>query len=267
MKKLFSILIMCTLVLGLFGCGNSKVKESTAAASNDKENLDITVSAAASLHEVLTEIQKKYEGKTEAKLSINFASSGSLQKQIEQGAPVDLFLSASKSKMDKLQEKDLIDVDTRVDLLKNSLVLIASKEYKDKIKQLSDIKNMDVKISIGEPESVPAGKYAKETMEHYKLWEPLKDKIVYGKTVKQVAQYVESGEAVAGIVYNTDVALLDKSYKIQTFDEKSHKPIVYPMAIVKNSKNKQGVKKFMKYLSSSEAHDMFVKFGFDPIKK
>ncbi|MCY6354293.1 molybdate ABC transporter substrate-binding protein [Clostridium sp. ZS2-4] len=267
MKKIFSILISCTLILGLFGCGNSKVNENEAKKTTDTKTLDITVSAAASLTESLTEIKKMYEEKTGAKVTLNFGSSGALQKQIEQGAPTDLFLSASKSKMDSLQEKNFIDTDTRVDLLKNSLVLIVSKEYKEKIKKLSDIKGIDVKLSIGEPESVPAGKYGKQTMEYYKLWEPLADKLVYGKTVKQVAQYVESGEAAAGIVYNSDTYTLKKSYIAESFDEKSHKPIVYPMALVKSSKNKEGAKKFMEYLTSTDAQNVFKKYGFNSAGK
>lgn len=267
MKKIFSLLILCTLVLGLFGCENSKVKESGTEKTGDTQNLDVTVSAAASLTESLTEIKKMYEEKTGAKITLNFGSSGALQKQIEQGAPTDIFLSASKSKMDSLQNKDFIDTDTRVDLLKNSLVLIVSEEYKQKIKKLSDVKAIDIKLSIGEPESVPAGTYGKQAMEYYKLWEPLTGKIVYGKTVKQVAQYVESGEAAAGIVYNSDTYTLKKSYIAETFDEKSHKPIVYPMAVVKSSKNKEGAKKFMEYLTSSDAENVFKKYGFNPAGK
>lgn len=128
-----SILIIGTLSLGLFGCANGKVeeKEDTSSKKESKENLDITVSAAASLTEALTEIQK-YEKETGAKVSITFDASGTIQKQIEQGAPTDLFISASKKNMDKLQEEKLIDNDTRKDLLGNKLVLIVSEENKDK---------------------------------------------------------------------------------------------------------------------------------------
>ncbi|KEI97710.1 molybdate ABC transporter substrate-binding protein [Clostridium botulinum] len=271
MKKFLSILIIGTLSLGLFGCANGKVeekKEDTSNKKESKENLDITVSAAASLTEALTEIQKKYEKETGAKLSITFDASGTIQKQIEQGAPTDLFISASKKNMDKLQEEKLIDNDTRKDLLGNKLVLIVSEENKDKkIGNVSDLKNIDSKLAIGEPGAVPAGKYAKEAIEYYKLWDVLKDKIVYGKSVKQVAKYVESGEAAAGIVYNNDAKVLKKSYIRYTFDEKSHKPIVYPMAVVKNSKNKEGAKKFAEYIQTKEAQDIFIKYGFDYIAK
>ncbi|EDU37293.1 molybdate ABC transporter substrate-binding protein [Clostridium sporogenes] len=271
MKKILSFLIVSILALGLFGCTNTKVEEKKEDASNkkeSKENLDITVSAAASLTEALTEIQKKYEKETGAKLSITFDASGTLQKQIEQGAPTDLFISASKKNMDKLQEEKLIDNDTRKDLLGNKLVLIVSEENRDKkVEKISDLKNMNFKLAIGEPESVPAGKYAKEAIEYYKLWDVLKDKIVYGKSVKQVAKYVESGEAAAGIVYNNDAKVLKKSYIKYTFDEKSHNPIVYPMAVVKNSKNKEGAKKFAKYIQTKEAKDIFIKYGFNPIEK
>ena len=126
---------------------------------------------------------------------------------------------------------------------------------------------MNFKLAIGEPESVPAGKYAKEVIEYYRAWDDLKDKIVYGKSVKQVAKYVESGEAAAGIVYNNDAKVLKKSYIKYTFDEKSHKPIVYPMAVVKNSKNKEGARKFAKYIQTKEAKDIFAKYGFNPIAK
>lgn len=271
MKKFLSILIVGILALGLFGCDNRKIEEKNQEASSNKEskeNLNINVSAAASLTEALTEIQKKYEKETGAKLSINFDSSGTLQKQIEQGAPTDLFISASKKNMDKLQEQKLIDNDTRKDLLSNKLVLIVSEENKDKkVENVSELKNINSKLAIGEPEAVPAGKYAKEAIEYYKLWDILKDKIVYGKSVKQVAKYVESGEVAAGIVYNNDAKILKKSYIRHIFNEKSHNPIVYPIAVVKNSKNKEGAKKFAEYIQTKEAQDIFIKYGFDYIAK
>ncbi len=268
LKKFLMILMVLALSFGMFGCGQNTAGQDGDQKTNQEANTPsekITISAAASLTEALTEIQKYYEKEAGTKLTMNFGSSGSLQKQIEEGAPTDVFLSASKEKMDKLEEKGLIDTDTRSNFVNNEIVLIVAEEYKDKIQKLSDLVDMDVKVAIGEPESVPAGKYAKKTMEHYQLWDKLADKIVFGKDVKQVAQYVESGEAAAGIVFTSDATTLKKSFAKEQFTEEAHGPIVYPMAVVKNSENKEAAKKFIDHLKTEKAKKIFEKYGFKPV--
>lgn len=257
MRKLLLVMIILFGAFNMFGC------TSNAGQSSDMVSNNITIGAAASLREALSEVQVKFENEKKVKLAFNFASSGAIQRQIEQGAPVDLFISAGKKQMDALESKNLIDKESRKNFLTNKLVLIAPKEYKDKIKSVSDLVGMDVKISIGEPESVPAGTYAKESLTYLKLWDKLSSKIVYAKDVKQVVSYVEKGEVAAGIVYNSDAIALKDSSIVQIFDEKSHETIIYPAAIVSESKNKESVKMFLDYLSTTEAKQIFSKYGFD----
>ncbi|MBV7272954.1 molybdate ABC transporter substrate-binding protein [Clostridium thailandense] len=258
MKK---ILISALAVFTLFSftsCGQKPAENTKTTEKN------ITISAAASLKDALTEIKSKYEQKNGTKLTYNFASSGTLQKQIEQGASVDVFISAGAKQMNDLVSKNLIDKDTKNDLLKNQLVLIVSNDSKDKIKTINDVLNNNVKIAVGEPASVPAGQYAKDSLTKLNIWDKINPKIVYGKDVTQVATYVEKGEAAAGIVYKSDTVNLKNCFIAQTFDESLHSPIVYPEAVLSSSKNKEEAKKFLEYLNSDEAKDIFKKYSFEP---
>ncbi len=253
MKKILSILMLFLTFAGLTAC----------SGKSSKEAKPITISAAASLRDALNELKPKFEEKNNIKLTFNFGSSGALQKQIEQGASVDLFVSAGVKQMTDLEKNNLIEKDSKNNLLKNKLVLILSNDYKDKIKKIQDVENNNVKLSIGESASVPAGQYAKETLTKLNMWDKLNSKFVYGKDVTQVATYVEKGECAAGIVYNSDAVNLKNCFIAQVFDENLHKPIVYPEAIITSSKNKEEAKKFMEYLSSDEAKNVFKKYGFE----
>jgi molybdate transport system substrate-binding protein len=224
---------------------------------------NITICAAASLRDALSEIQPNFEKDTGIKLTMNFASSGALQKQIEEGAPADVFISAGKKQMDALESQNLIDKESRKNLLGNKLVLVVPDEYRNEIKTVSDLVDKDVKISIGEPDSVPAGQYAKDTLLFLDLWDKLASKIVYAKDVKQVVAYVESGEIAAGIVYNSDATILKNSTIAQLFEENTHKPIVYPEAIISASKEKETAKAFCDYLNKDSVRQIFRKYGFD----
>ncbi|WZL73841.1 molybdate ABC transporter substrate-binding protein [Clostridiaceae bacterium 35-E11] len=261
MKKLLTIMLILSMILAFVGCQKNapeKIKE-------DKQ--EITVSAAASLMEALTEIQPQFEKESGVKLTLNFAASGTLRKQIEEGAPVDLFISASQKHMDGLENKNLLDQNSRKNILKNQLVFIVAKDSLDKIKNISDTTRENIKISIGEPESVPAGQYAKESLAYLNLWDQVKAQCVYAKNVKQVVNYVESQEIDAGIVYRSDATVLKNSEVIQVLEEASHKPIVYPAAIIASSKNKDAANKFSAYLSTKEAQKSFEKYGFDIYEK
>ncbi|HYE82795.1 MAG TPA: molybdate ABC transporter substrate-binding protein [Clostridia bacterium] len=258
MKRAFSIIVLFLSILFLSGC-TQNIK--------DTGSKDITVCAAASLREALEELKPGFEQSRNIKLSFNFASSGTLQKQIEEGAPADLFISAGRKQMDALEDKGLIDKAGRRDLLKNRLVLVAAKEYKDIIKTAAELISPDAKISIGEPETVPAGQYAKESLTNLSLWDKLSGKLVFAKDVKQVLAYVESGEAAAGIVYASDATVLKDSCAVQTFEESTHSPIVYPAAVVSASRDKASAESFFDYLMSDEAQQVFGKYGFTAISR
>lgn len=261
MKKLLPIMLVFSIMFTFTACQKNegdKIKQ-------DEQQL--TVSAAASLMEALTEIQPQFEKKSGIKLTLNFSASGTLRKQIEEGAPVDVFISASQKHMDSLEENQLIDEKSRRNVLKNQLVFIVSKDSIDKIKDVSDITKEASKISIGEPESVPAGQYAKESLVYLGLWDQVKEQCVYAKNVKQVVTYVESQEIDAGIVYGSDATVLKNSKVVQVLEEASHKPIVYPAAIIASSKNKAAANKFFTYLSTKEAQEIFEKYKFDMYEK
>ncbi|WP_319202910.1 molybdate ABC transporter substrate-binding protein [uncultured Ilyobacter sp.] len=255
MKKTLKFLIIALFSLLFFACG-------TNAGKTDVKK-EITVSAAASLTEIMGELKPIFEEKYNTSLTVNLASSGTLQRQIEEGAPVDVFISASGKKMDILMEKELLEKGTRENLLKNNLVLIVNKESGDKVKSLKDLSKGDVKVSIGEPGSVPAGRYAKESLEYYGDYESIEAKLIFAKNVKQVLSYVESGEVDAGMVYGSDAVNLKNSVIIQKIDTESHSPIVYPGAVIRDSENKESAKEFIEFFKSSEIKGLAEKYGFE----
>lgn len=228
----------------------------------------ITVSAAASLKDVMTEIKKSYEMENKAdNLVFNFGGSGSLQQQIENGAPVDIFISAAQKQIDELDKKNLLVKISKVNLLKNEVVLIAPINSKILIKNYKDLINSNVvSIGIGEPKSVPAGQYSMEIFSKLGISEKVSSKLVYGKDVRTILSWVETGNVDAGIVYKTDAISSNKVKVVSTAPKDSHTPVIYPAAIVSDSKFQNESKKFLKFLKSKKAVDIFVKFGFTPIK-
>lgn len=254
------LLAFSILMIPLYFSGCSKQQQQIGQNSKN-----ITICAAASLREALNEIQPRFEQEKGIKLTFNFGSSGTLQKQIEEGAPADVFISAGKKQMDALEDKNLIDNESRKDLLGNKLVLIISNDYKDKIKSVSDLTGKDLKVSIGEPETVPVGQYAKDALIYLDVWDKLINNMVYAKDVKQVVAYVERGEAAGGIVYNSDAATIINSTIAQVFEENTHKPVVYPEAIISTSKEKESAKVFLDYLAEDSVKQIFEKYGFNII--
>jgi len=254
-RKVIVYILLLTVIL-VSGCSKTE---------NSEKTVELTVAAAASLQDAAKEIQELYADKhPDVEITYNFASSGTLQKQIEEGAPVDLFISAGKKQMDALAEKDLIVTESRRDLLGNKLVLIADRDVA--LEDFDGLTSPSIKkISIGTPETVPAGKYAQETLTSMQLYDRLLPKIVFAKDVRAVLNYVETGNVEAGIVYMSDTYKVDDIVVITAAPEESHSPIVYPMAIVKASKNQTAAQAFCEFLSSSEAADVFNKYGFDSL--
>jgi molybdate transport system substrate-binding protein len=219
---------------------------------------ELTVFAAASTADVMNEIGEKYQAGGGASVRFNFASSGALARQIQSGAPADLFLSANQKWMDLLEEKRLIEPATRVDLLKNRLVLIAPKGREVKLS-----KTFSGRLAVGELRSVPAGMYAKEALEYAGLFDALRPKLVMASSVRGALMFVERGEADAGIVYATDAKISDRVEVVSVFPEESHSPILYPAAVCRASKNPEQARAFLAFLQSETAAVMFEKYGFE----
>ncbi len=223
----------------------------------------LTVSAAASLRNVLEEVKQDYaKSHPDVKINYNFGASGALQQQIEQGADVDVFISAAAKQMDALQSKNLLLADTRKNLLGNQVVLIVPKNANN-ISSFTDLKsNRITKIALGEPKSVPAGKYAQEVLSYFKILEPTKSKFIFAKDVRQVLSYVETENVDAGIVYVTDANQSKLVKVIATAPAQSHSPVVYPVAVMQSSKNLAQAKSFTDFLLSKEAINIYQKYGF-----
>ncbi|OBQ22418.1 MAG: molybdate ABC transporter substrate-binding protein [Anabaena sp. WA113] len=254
------ILITTALTTLLLVIGLPTVTTSPVVAQS---NTSLLISAAASLKEVLVEIQPLYQqSQPNVNINYNFGSSGTLQQQIEQGAPTDIFISAAKKQVDTLEQKGLLVTGSRNIIAKNRLVLIVPKNAVG-INSFYSLKDAKVKkIAIGEPRSVPAGQYAQQVLEKLKIWTEVKSKLVFANNVRQVLASVESGNADTGLVYATDAKISNRVKVVVTADEKYHSPIIYPLAVVKRSKNVNAAKEFSQFLSSNQAKAVFKKYGF-----
>lgn len=253
LRKLHIFLFAALLVI-ISGCG----KES------DTKKTELTVSAAASLRDVMEEAGKTYmKQNPDIKIVYNFGGSGSLQQQISQGAPVDLFISAAEDKFNILMSKQFIDTKHNTKLLKNELVLITQKDNKnlDSVKSLTE--DPISRIAIGTPESVPAGMYAKQTLLTLDLWEKVEQKIIQTKDVRQVLSYVETGNVDAGIVYKTDAMVSDKVRVIPFQGENLHDPIIYPAGVITGAEHSEEAVRFFNFLKGKEAIEIFKKYGFN----
>jgi len=228
-------------------------------------NSTILVSAAASLKDALQEIKVQFQkNHSSIKVEFNLGSSGSLQQQIEQGAPVDVFISAASREMDALASKRLIDKDTRKNLLTNRLALIIpSNDKGSKIKDFSSLTRSEVKkIAIGEPHVVPCGFYSVQVFNRLKIAGQLQSKLVYANSVREVLSLVEMGNVDAGLVYTTDARISNKVKIVTISAENLHSPIIYSMAIIQSSRNPQASGNFVQFLTSSVARKIFQKYGF-----
>jgi molybdate transport system substrate-binding protein len=223
----------------------------------------VTVFAAASLTNAISDIAAQYEKQKGVKVASSFAASSALAKQIDNGAPADVFISADSKWMNYLQDNNKIDQLSRHDLLSNHLVLIAPKGLSFKVqmdKSFDFAKAFDGKLCTGDLESVPVGIYAKQSLTALGWWSAIKSRIVGTQDVRAALAFVERGECAAGIVYETDAKVSNKTDIVATFPDASHDPIVYPVAVVAGAQAQ--AKDFVDYLASPEASAIFSKYGF-----
>jgi molybdate transport system substrate-binding protein len=224
---------------------------------------DILVSAAASLTDALKEIGRAYQSKSKNRVMFAFASSSTLARQIEAGAPADVFFSADLQTMDTLETNGRLEPGTRKQLLSNQLVIIVPADLPTVVNSPTDLLDSRVrKIALAEPSSVPAGVYSRRYLESLELWDKIKPKIVPVLDVRATLASVESGNVEAGFVYKTDAA---NSKKVKTVFEvplgKGPK-IIYPVAILKESKRKAAAKEFLNVMVSPSGMDVFKRYGF-----
>jgi molybdate transport system substrate-binding protein len=226
----------------------------------------VTVFAAASTTNAMTDIGKLFVEKKMGAFVPSFASSSTLAKQIENGAPANVFVSANEKWMDYLGERKLIDPGTRLNLLGNRIVLIAPADSKLGKVEISAEFNLskllgDGKLAMGDPDHVPAGMYGKKALETLGIWQSVQNKVARAKDVRAALALVERGEAPLGVVYETDAAITGKVVVVGSFPQDSHPPIVYPVALVKGGET-PAAKGFLEFLKTPEARAIFEKYGF-----
>ena len=255
-KKVLSVFIILAALIGT----------SISFAEPPKE---ITVSAAISLKNAFEEIGKLYETKNKgAKVVFNFGASGDLARQIEGGAPVDVFASAAQKDMDALDQKMLIAQGTRANFVANAVVLVVPINAKTDLKSFEQLTSAGIKkIAAGNPKTVPAGRYAEEVFNHYKILDGIKSRLIYTENVRQALDYVARGEVDAGVVYSTDAMNRAKEVRIvTTAPGQSHKPVIYPIAVIKGTKNESASKAFVSLVTSPEGQKILERFGFKSAK-
>jgi molybdate transport system substrate-binding protein len=246
-NHLITIFLIAAVAAAASGCLSEK--------PTDIKPVELTFSAAISLQDALKEIGTQFQAKhPEVKVNFNFGASGVLEKQIEQGASVDLFASASQKEIDLLEEKGLIVRSTRTNFTRNKLVIIAPFRL-----TIEELKNLD-KIATGDPKTVPAGRYAQTFLENAGFYEMLKPKLIFAENVRQVLDYVERGEVDAGFVYFSDT--LKSNMSVSPINDSLYPPIVYPIAVINDSQQPAVSRQFIEYIQSNEGQTILKKYGF-----
>jgi molybdate transport system substrate-binding protein len=255
------------LVLGLItlmGCQNSTGPRNAGAPSGE-----IVVSAAVSLKEAFGDIARRFEAVQGVKVVFNFAGSGELAKQIEFGAPADVFASAGEREMDQLAGNGLIDSPSRADFAGNTLVLVVPASPDQPTIPFSDLAQGKFKrIAIGNPQTVPAGHYAQQALENNHLWAAVKGRLILAENVRQVLEYVARGEVDAGLVYSTDVDVAHGRVKVVSqAPQGTYGPVRYPIAIIKNTPHREAAEKFLEFVLGHDGQSVLAKHGFAPVEK
>lgn len=224
---------------------------------------EVLVFAAVSLTDALEEITAAYEKAGGDKVLLNLAASNALARQIQEGAPADLFISADEAKMDQLEKRGLVLQGTRRSLLSNTLVIVVPVDSTLKIASPKDLAGSKVRaLALAEPQSVPAGIYAKEYLKSQKLWSAVIDKVIPTESVRAALAAVESGNVEAGIVYKTDAGISKKVRIAYEVPQAEGPKISYPFAVIASSKRQEAARKLLAYLESPAALAVFRKYGF-----
>lgn len=269
MKKKLSLFLGLLLVSLLTACGGNENASTEEKKPEEKqeapaEKTEIIISAAASLTDVGEELKAKFnELNPEITVTYNFGSSGKLSQQIQQGAPADIFMSASKKDMDFLSENKLIDEDSRFDFASNKIVVITEKSKELEMNSLEEIATIEANnIVIGDIEATPLGRYGKEALENVGVWEAIESKMVFASTVNQVLTHVEEGNGELGIAFNTDALRAENVKIIHDVDPSLHSPVIYPAAAISSSKNLEAAKLYLDFVASEDGKKILEAHGF-----
>jgi molybdate transport system substrate-binding protein len=237
------------------------------AAVGPAQAQDVTLSVAISMKEVVEELGRGFmASRPGVTLRYNFGSSGELQKQIEGGAPVDLFISAAERQMDELVKQGLVVSQSRRIFARNVLTVVKPADSKIDITKPADLLDARVtKIAIGNPKTVPVGQYSEESLKALGIWDRLQPKLVFSENVRQALDYVARGEVEAGFVYTTDAAVRAQQVK-EAFRpaEDTYRPVVYPVAVVAGAKQAALAQAFLDLLVSRDGQAALARFGFQP---
>ena len=269
-KKILIIALVVLVAVVSIGAVSAGWFDFLGGGNNNTSNVnlsgqEVNLAAAASLKnaydkDLIPMFEKKYPG---VKVTPTYASSGDLQSQIENGLKADVFMSAANKQMNKLANESLIDNTTNVQLLENKVVLIVPKDSKLNITSFDDLKNVNGTIAIGDPESVPAGQYAKEALTNLGIWNSTESKLSLGTDVTAVLNQVAQGSADCGIVYSTDAkSNADVKVVCEAPENALKTPVIYPVAMLKDPAHPEAAKEFMNFLQTKEAKDVFVDYGF-----
>ena len=277
-KKAVGLAIMAAMAVGLIGCGG---QQEGPKATGEKEKVHLTVFAAASMTETLNQIKTEYEKQhPDVEITFNYDSSGTLKKQIQNGAECDLFISAAQKQMNQLDgskdatanpdKLDFIDWATRINLLENKVVLVTPEGNPKQIQNFNDmaakLKDGSIRLVMGNSD-VPVGQYTEKILKFYNLDEKAiasASNITYASNVKEVTTQVLEGSADCGVVYATDAF----SAKLKPVDQATKEmcgQVIYPAAVLKNSKQQDAAKDFLKFLQSDEAMKIFESVGFSRV--
>ena len=261
MTKSGFALLALALSIGLSSCG-------PRARQGNSQPKTIVVSAAVSVENAFVKIANLYTERTGAKVNFSFGASGNLEKQIEAGAPVDVFASAGEKEMDQLQSQSLVLPGTRADFAGNALVLVVPTGSKLKLDSFTQLAGRQVKrIAMGNPKTVPAGLYAQQALRNLHLWPKLESRLIFSEDVRQALDYVMRGEVGAGIVYATDVGIAGgKVRQVAEAPAGTYGPIRYPIAAIKGCAHPKAAKQFIKLVLSPEGGSVLARYGFQAVK-
>ncbi|MYL41332.1 molybdate ABC transporter substrate-binding protein [Virgibacillus salexigens] len=255
------LILLLVALLSLTGCAMFEQEEPFQESTEENR---ILVSADASLTDVLPKIISAFEASHPyITVDVNYGGSGKLSQQIQQGAPVDLFLSSNQEWMNVLEEEDVIVKESRSNFIGNKLVIISNKESSLSLPTIHSLLDTSVSsIAVGDPITVPSGTYAKEALQSQGVWDQIENKLVYTNDVRQALQYVETGKSNVGVVYASDAASSKQINVLTEINKNLHTPIVYPAGVTSYSTNRHDAESFIDFLNTEEATEIFESYQF-----